>query len=160
MDTSHAERQVGYDVRTLHPRPEERLDTMFERVARQALAEGKRPAVLFRADWCQACRTLELELGNMHPHREIGHIRVFQLTEEDWDKRARQDEFNALMARLYHDENVYPVLMVLSDTLAPLEEMKQAVDRLGQAGQTPKLSAWFATLEPPAQRPAVEHTRG
>lgn len=137
---------VGYDLRRLRPRNEESLDAMFERLRKQALAEGKQVAVLFSADWCEPCRRLELELGNMHPPEDIGHMRILELKEEDWEKVTRMNEIDALRKRWDDSKNTYPILVVLDDKGVKVEEMKEAKDRLEAAGQEATLPTWFRGL--------------
>ena len=139
-----AAQKIGYDIRRLRPRNEERLDHMFERMRQQALKDGKQVAVLFSADWCEPCRRLELELGNEHPERQIGHVRILEMKEEDWEAVTRMDEFNALRRRWYAPLNSYPVFILLDDAGEKIEEMKEAIERLEQAGTEPTLSNWFA----------------
>lgn len=138
--TSPAE--VGYDLRRLRP-TDEVLSERFDREARAALAEGKRVAVLFSADWCEPCQVLELELGNLHPASVIGDVRIFQLKEEDWESATRMDEVNALRLRWHPTKNSYPVLILLDDELDKREEMKEAKARLEAEGLAPTLPNWL-----------------
>lgn len=140
--------KVGYDLRRLRPRDGETLAAMYDRMAAQARAEGKQVAVLFSADWCEPCRKLELELGNQHPADDIGHIRIFELKEEDWQAATRMDEFAALRKRWYEPTGSYPVFIVLDAHGGKLEEMKEAIDRLGAAGLDPTVAMWFRDLRP------------
>jgi thiol-disulfide isomerase/thioredoxin len=141
------EAKIGYDLRTLRPRNEEKLADMFERVRVQAVAEGKQVAVLFSAGWCEPCQRLELELGNMHPASEIGHVRIFELKEEDWEAVTRMNEFNDLRRRWYPPLNSYPVFVILDERGDKVEEMKEAVDRLtGEGIDKPDVVAWFQSL--------------
>ena len=86
------EKKVGYDIRRLRPTDDRPLADMFDEMRAQALAEGKHVAVLFSADWCEPCRMLELELGNMHPESDIGHVRILEIKEEDWARVTRMNE--------------------------------------------------------------------
>ncbi|MFO0635017.1 MAG: thioredoxin family protein [Nannocystaceae bacterium] len=140
--------KVGYDLRRLRPRDGEALAAMFDRVAAQARQEGKQVAVLFSADWCEPCRKLELELGNQHLAEDIGHVRIFELEEEDWQAATRMDEFSALRKRWYEPTDSYPVFIVLDAQGRKLEEMKEAIDRLGAAGLEPTVAMWFRDLRP------------
>lgn len=137
---------VGYDLRRLRPKNGETLDAMFDRMAAQAKSEGKRAAVLFSADWCEPCRKLDLELGNTHPESDIGHVRIFELKEEEWEAATRMDEFAKLRKRWYEPEDSYPVFIVLDASGAKGEEMKEAIDRLGAEGVEPTVSNWFRGL--------------
>lgn len=141
---------VGYDLRRLRPRDEETLAAMFERLRGASLAEGKRVAVLFSADWCQPCRALETELGNRHPGAAIGDVRILELKEEDWQRAARLDEFNGLRRRWAGEVGTYPLLVLLDAQGKPVEEMKQAIQRLEAAGLEPTLARWFEDTRPPA----------
>jgi thiol-disulfide isomerase/thioredoxin len=144
--TKSADAKVGYDLRRLRPRNEEPLADMFERMREQALAEGKTVAVLFSADWCEPCRKLELELGNMHPESDIGRVRVLELKEEEWEAVTRMDEFSALRARWYPQADSYPVFVVLDESGAKREEMQEAIDRLQKDGVEPTVANWFRGL--------------
>jgi thiol-disulfide isomerase/thioredoxin len=140
--------KVGYDLRTLRPRNEEKLADMFERMRKEALAEGKQVAVLFSAGWCEPCRRLELELGNMHPESSIGHVRILELKEEDWEAVTRMNEFNDLRRRWYAPLNSYPVFIVLDEDGNKIEEMKEAVERLQAEGQAePSVAQWFESIQ-------------
>jgi thiol-disulfide isomerase/thioredoxin len=137
--------KVGYDLRRLRPRDGETLEAMFERLRSRALADGKRVAVLFSADWCAPCKRLEAELGNLQPAEMIDDVRVFELKEEDWTEATRMDEFNALRTRWYPKTGSYPVLVLLDDSGAKVEEMKEAIERLEGEGVEATLPNWFAT---------------
>lgn len=141
-----APQTVGYDLRRLRPRNEETLAQMFDRQFAQATADGKQTAVLFSADWCEPCRKLELELGNTHPVGDIGHVRIFELKEEDWEAATRMDEFAALRKRWYEPADSYPVFIVLDAEGSKREEMKEAIERLQGAGQEPTVAQWFRGL--------------
>jgi thiol-disulfide isomerase/thioredoxin len=119
---------------------------VFERLREQARLEGKRVAVLFGADWCDTCQRLDLELGNLHPTADIGHVRIFQLKEEDWQAATRMNEFNALRSRWSPVINTYPLFVVLDDDGAKVEEMSEAVDRMQAAGVEPTVRGWFRGL--------------
>jgi thiol-disulfide isomerase/thioredoxin len=142
--------EVGYDLRRLRPRDEETLAAMFERLRAQALADGKRVAVLFSADWCEPCRKLDAELGNRHSPEMIGDVRILELKEEDWSAAARMDEFNELRRRWADQVGSYPLLMLLDAEGQRLEEMKQAIERLEAASIEPTLANWFADTRPKA----------
>lgn len=137
---------VGYDVRRLRPVDGETLAAMFDRSFARARADGKQVAVLFSADWCEPCRVLDLELGNTHPSKSIGHVRIFEMKEEDWGAATRLDELAALRKRWYGFDNSYPVLVVLDAEGKAREEMKDAITRLQAAGIDPSLPNWFAGL--------------
>lgn len=141
---------VGYELRRLRPRDEERLAAMFDRLHAAAVAEGKRVAVLFSADWCEPCRLLETELGNRHSAAEIGDVRIFELKEEDWTVATRMDEFEALRRRWSPLLGSYPLLILLDDKGGQREEMKEAIARLEAAGIEPTLANWLADTRPGA----------
>jgi thiol-disulfide isomerase/thioredoxin len=140
-----AEALIGYDLRRLRPRDGETLAAMFERMRAQALADGKRSAVLFSAEWCAPCRRLEAELGNLQPAEAIGDVRIFELKEEDWTQATRMDEFNALRTRWYPKTGSYPVLVLLDADGAKVEEMKEAIERLEGEGIEATLANWLRT---------------
>lgn len=142
--------EVGYDLRRLRPRDEETLEAMFERLRAQALADGKRVAVLFSADWCAPCRELETELGNRHPAEQIGDVRILELKEEDWQAAARMDEFNGLRKRWAPQVGSYPLLLLLDAGGKRVDEMKEAIARLEKAGVQPTLANWIAQTRPKA----------
>lgn len=137
---------VGYDLRRLRPRNEEKLADMFERMRTQALAEGKIVAVLFSADWCEPCRKLELELGNTADAAAIGDVRILELKEEDWEAATRMDEFGALRGRWDARADSYPLFIVLDGSGAKIEEMREAIDRLGKDGIEPTVPNWLRGL--------------
>lgn len=139
---------VGYDLRRLRPRDEETLEAMFERLRAQARTDGKRAMVLFSADWCEPCRTLEAELGNRHPRVMIDDVRILELKEEDWQAAARMDEFNGLRKRWADQLNSYPLLVLLDAEGKRVEEMKEAIARLQEAGIEPTLANWIAGTRP------------
>lgn len=141
-----ADAEVGYDVRRLRPRDGETLDVMFARMAEQANADGKQVAVLFSAAWCEPCRSLELELGNVHPASKIGKFRVLELKEEDWMSASRMNEFNALRKRWYPKTDSYPVFVLLDEDEQKIEEMKEAIERLTAEGIDPTVDNWFANV--------------
>jgi len=138
--------KVGYDLRRLRPVDDQPLGQMFDRLRAQTTAEGKQVAVLFSANWCESCQTLELELGNLHPAADIGHVRVIELVEEDWERVTRMNEFEALRQRWDSTTTTYPLFVVLDPEGAKREEMKEAIERLEQAGVEATLSAWFRGL--------------
>ncbi|MEZ4450782.1 MAG: hypothetical protein R3B09_14970 [Nannocystaceae bacterium] len=137
--------RIGYDLRRLRPRDGESLEGMFERLRAQALKDGKRVAVLFSAEWCAPCRRLEAELGNLQPAEAIGDVRIFELKEEDWNHATRMDEFNALRTRWYPRTGSYPVLVLLDEGGAKIEEMKEAIERLEREGIEATLPNWLRT---------------
>ena len=141
---------VGYELRRLRPRDEERLAAMFDRLRVAAVGEGKRVAVLFSADWCEPCRLLETELGNRHSAAEIGDVRIFELKEEDWAAATRMDEFEGLRRRWSPVLGSYPLLILLDDQGGQREEMKEAIARLEAAGIDPTLANWLADTRPGA----------
>jgi len=149
-ESASAPSEVGYDLRRLRP-TDEVLGERFDRIAKEALAQDKRVAVLFSADWCEPCQLLELELGNLHPPAAIGDVRIFQLKEEDWEGATRMDEVNALRERWHPTTNSYPVLVLLDDELAKREEMKEAKARLEADGVEPTLPNWFQSTAATAQ---------
>lgn len=138
--------KVGYDLRRLRPTAEEPLARTFERMQAQAKADGKQLAMLFSAEWCERCRRLELELGNLHPPADIGHVRILELVEEDWEQALRTNELDLLRQRWDATKGTYPLLVVLDAEGKKVEEMKEAIDRLEQAGQEPTVAAWFRGL--------------
>lgn len=145
---SPSEAAVGYDLRTLRPRNEEKLVDMFERMRQKALADGKQVAVLFSAGWCEPCQRLELELGNMHPASQIEHVRILELKEEDWGAVTRMNEFNDLRRRWYPALNSYPVFIILDADGNKIEEMKEAIERLQGEGQSePSVATWFESTK-------------
>lgn len=137
---------VGYDLRRLRPAGNEPLVQTFERLHAQARSEGKQVAMLFSADWCERCRRLELELGNLHPAGDIAHVRIIELVEEDWEQALRMNEFELLRQRWDATKGTYPLFVVLDEHGKKIEEMKEAVERLEQAGQEATLPAWFRGL--------------
>jgi hypothetical protein len=103
-------------------------------------------AMLFSADWCERCGRLELELGNLHPASDIAHVRIIELVEEDWEQALRMNEFDQLRLRWDATKNTYPLFVVLDAQGGKVEEMKEAIERLEQAGQTATLATWFRGL--------------
>jgi len=142
-----APKKVGYDIRRLRPHNEETLAVMFERLRLATVKEGKYAAILFSADWCEPCRRLDLELGNMHPAEAIGHIRIFEIKEEDWEAATRMNEVNALRPRWTPTLAQYPVLVLLDENGDGIEEMHDAKERLEHEGVDPTLPNWFAALK-------------
>lgn len=138
--------KVGYDLRRLRPTTDEPLVKTFERMHAQAKAEGKQLAMLFSAEWCERCRRLELELGNLHPATDIAHVRILELVEEDWEQALRMNEFELLRQRWDATKGTYPLFVVLDDQGQKVEEMKEAIDRLEQAGHEATLATWFRGL--------------
>ncbi|MCA9707162.1 MAG: hypothetical protein KDK70_15020 [Myxococcales bacterium] len=137
---------VGYDLRRLRPVDGQSLEQVVERMRARARTDGKQVAMLFSAQWCERCRRLELELGNLHPPGDIAHVRILELVEEDWEKALRMNEFEALRLRWDSTKGTYPLLVVLDEQGGKVEEMKEAVERLEQAGQEATLAAWFRGL--------------
>lgn len=144
--SKQAPAKIGYDIRRLRPRNSEPLAQMFDRMAKEARAEGKHVAVLFSADWCEPCRALELELGNLHPPEAIGHVRILEMKEEDWERATRMNEFNELRRRWSAPLNVYPLFVLLDDEGGKIEEMQEAKDRLEAEGTDATIPNWFSAL--------------
>ncbi|RMG94387.1 MAG: hypothetical protein D6705_16235 [Deltaproteobacteria bacterium] len=144
--TSQADPLVGYDVRVLRPRNEEPLASQFERQRRAAVAEGKHVVAYFSAKWCEACQRLDLELGNMHPRSAIGHVRILELIEEDWEAATRMNEFNDLRTRFSPAVGTYPWFVLLDAEGNAVEEMREAKARLEGLGLTPTVDLWFEGL--------------
>jgi thiol-disulfide isomerase/thioredoxin len=140
--------KVGYDLRRLRPTSDEPLAKTFERMHAQAKADGKQVAMLFSAEWCERCRRLELELGNLHPTGDIAHVRILELVEEDWEQALRMNELELLRQRWDATKGTYPLFVVLDAEARKVEEMKEAVDRLEQAGQEATVATWFRGLRP------------
>lgn len=141
-----ASAKVGYDLRRLRPRNEEKLADMFERLRAQAIADGKLAVVLFSADWCEPCRALDLELGNTAEKSDIGHVRIFELKEEDWEAATRMDEFSDLRKRWDARADSYPLFIALDAEGKKIEEMREAIDRLGNEGVEPTVPNWLRGL--------------
>lgn len=141
-------RMVGYDVRRLRPREGEPLSQTFERMRARAAEDGKLTAVLFSAEWCEPCRVLKLELGNLHPAASIAHVRILELVEEDWDAKTRMNEFNDLRRRWSAPLNVYPLFVLLDRDGAKIEEMQEAKTRLEGMGIEPTIDQWFEGHRP------------
>ncbi len=141
-----ADPMVGYDLRRLRPRDGEPLSETFERHRERALAERKQVAVLFSADWCEPCRMLDLEFGNMHPQSLISHVRILELKEEDWEPVTRMNEFNNLRRRWSVPLNVYPLFVLLDEDGTKIEEMQEAKDRLDGMGVESSLVNWFDSV--------------
>lgn len=143
--TDDPHRLVGYDVRRVRPGGGT-LTEAFDGALARAQKDGQRPAVLFSADWCEPCRDLEIELGNMHPASAIGDVRIFILKEEEWQKAVRMDEYNGLRTRWDTVINSYPLFVVLDDDGAPIEEMQAGRERLESSEVAATLPNWFAGL--------------
>lgn len=135
---------VGYDLRRLRPVDDELLSAMFDRVHQLAQADGKRVVVLFSADWCEPCKQLDLELGNVHPTSMIGDVRILELKEDDWKAAARMTEYNDLRARWEPVAGSYPLVLLLDARGKRREEMKEAKARLEAEGIEPTLPIWLA----------------
>lgn len=136
---------IGYDLRRLRPIDDEPLDAMFDRVQAAARAEGKRVVVLFSADWCEPCKRLDLELGNVHPTSMIGDVRILELKEDDWKAAARMDEYNDLRARWEPVAGSYPLVLLLDEQGKRADEMKEAKLRLEAQGLEPTLPIWLSS---------------
>jgi len=136
---------VGYDLRRLRPTDEPLVES-FKRISGATTRDGRRVAVLFSADWCEPCRDLEIELGNLHPQGTIDDVRIVELKEEDWQKAVRMDEYNELRAQWDRVLNRYPLFVVLDDDGAALEEMQRGRERLEEAGVAATIPNWFASL--------------
>ena len=134
---------VPYDIRRLKPTPAS-LTELFASQMEAAKLDNKTVAVLFSADWCHACRDVEHKLGAQLPENEIGHMRIFELTEEEWEEVGRIDEFNTLRHQWEDDEFTYPMLVVLDEQGAKRENMDEALERLKNAGVAPTFPVWFA----------------
>jgi len=145
-ETEESMAMVGYDIRRLRPRNEEPLSKMFDRVRARAAADGKQVAVYFSADWCEACRPIALELGNVHPAAAIDHMRVIELKEEDWEPVTRMDEYNGLRSRWYPLLNTYPLFILLDENGQKVEEMREAKERLESIGVEATLVNWFQSV--------------
>jgi thiol-disulfide isomerase/thioredoxin len=136
---------VAYDLRRLRPVDDEPLAAMFDRVHAAARGEGKRVVVLFSADWCEPCKRLDLELGNMHPSSMIGDVRILELKEDDWKAAARMDEYNDLRARWEPVAGNYPLVLLLDPQGQRIDEMKEAKLRLEAQGVEPTLPVWLGS---------------
>lgn len=141
------EEKIPYDLRRLRPSDQE-LNPWFKTLVQKAVKEGKRPAVLFSAAWCHACQDVELELGNMHPRKEIGHVRIFELIEEDWEAVTRMDEYNDLRARWHPELGTYPMLFLLDRHGDKVESMQEAKIRLQDEDKPVNFATWFADVGP------------
>ena len=122
------------------------MEATFDRLFARAGKDDKRVAVLFSADWCKPCQQLDIELGATHLASQIGGVRIFELKEEEWEAVTRMDEFNALRGRWYPKMNSYPVLVMLDREGNVVEEMKEAKQRLEEAGIQPTLPNWFSSV--------------
>lgn len=136
------DKKVGYDLRQLRPGGKS-LEEAFDGSRARALADGKRVAVLFSADWCAPCKKLEAELGNTQPQSQIGDVRIVMVKEEDWRDATRMSEFDKLRLRWSTVVGQFPYFVLLDEDGHVLEEMKQAVDRLEGEGVEPTVANWF-----------------
>jgi thiol-disulfide isomerase/thioredoxin len=136
---------IGYDLRRLRPIDDEPLAAMFDRVHQAARGEGKRVVVLFSADWCEPCKRLDLELGNVHPTSMIGDFRILELKEDDWKAAVRMDEYDDLRARWEPVAGSYPLVVLLDEQGKRVDEMKEAKDRLEAQGHEPTLPIWLSS---------------
>lgn len=139
--------KISYDLRRLRPSNQE-LGPWFATLVKQAVKEGKRPAVLFSASWCHACQDVELELGNQHSRQQIGHVRIFELVQEDWEAVTRMDEYNDLRARWHPELGTYPMLFLLDENGDEVESMQAAKKRLEAEGRPVNFATWFADVGP------------
>ncbi|TPV94910.1 MAG: hypothetical protein B7733_12810 [Myxococcales bacterium FL481] len=150
---------VGYDIRRIRPQ-DAPLDAMFERMSSAARGDGKRLALFFSADWCDACKRLELEFGNFHPAGTIDDVRVLQFVEEDWEAKTRMDEVFELRSRYYPRLDNYPVLLLLDRDGKAVEEMADAAARFEAAGEAASMAAWFSGTRRAAAPSAVSASIG
>lgn len=145
--TQDPKEKISYDLRRLRPSNQE-LNPWFASLVKQAVKDGKRPAVLFSASWCHACQDVELELGNQHPRQDIGHVRIFELIQEDWEAVTRMDEYNDLRARWHPELGTYPMLFLLDGKGEKVESMDVAKKRLEAEGKPVNFATWFADVGP------------
>jgi hypothetical protein len=136
---------VRFDIRELKPTPEPLVER-FDHTAQEARAENKDVVVFFSADWCNACRDVELDLGGLHAPEEIDHVRILQLKEEAWEKQGRLDEFNTLRERWSDEMFTYPMIVLLDGAGKKREDMNQAKTRIEADGTTPTFVRWFAGI--------------
>lgn len=140
-----AAQRVGYDLRHLRPRDVE-LSAVIDKHRARAAREGKQLAILFAAEWCNACKTLDLELGNEHAASQIGDVRILKLVEEEWKTAVRLDEFNALRSRWVDQMWSYPLLVLIDGQGREIETMANAKLRLEAGEVEATLPNWFADL--------------
>ncbi len=84
----------------------------------------------------------------MHPAASIGHVRIFELVEEDWLAKTRMNEFNDLRRRWSAPLNVYPLFVLLDRDGRKIEDMQEAKARLEGMGVEPTIDRWFEGHHP------------
>lgn len=135
---------TGYDIRRIRPQKTP-LAEGFQHMREAAVGDKRRVAVLFSADWCQACRRLELEFGSMHAPGVIDDVRILEFVEEDWEAATRMDEVHELRRRWYPRFDNYPVMILLDANGDKIEEMEEAIARLKAAQLEPSMANWFVS---------------
>ena len=82
--------KVGYDLRRLRPRDGETLEAMFERLRGRALADDKRVAVLFSADWCAPCKRESSTIADQYDRwRSETGVKLIAVSIDDARSTAR-----------------------------------------------------------------------